>query len=142
MATTPKTFILTAEEKEPNSFEYVSGRHHLLMSKTMKTQEVPTTWFSPVDLMLSGIAGCLGLTFRSLMEKAEFTYENLRIEVTGIRPEGAIHSGIYNFSTKIFVKTDADPEKVKEIVERSEKSCTVRNTIDHPPVFETEVIQE
>lgn len=142
MATTPKTFILTAEEKEPNSFEYVSGRHHLLMSKTMKGQEVPTTWFSPVDLMLSGVAGCLGLTFRAFMEEAGFTYENLRIEVTGVRPEGATRSGIFSLSTKVFVKTDADPEKVKEIVEKSEQSCTVRNTMDNPPTFATEVVFE
>lgn len=139
MAITGKTFKLTAEEKEANSFEYTSGRHQLLMSKTMTGQSVPVTWFSPVDLLLSGIAGCLGLTIRAKMEKRGLKLENLRIDIEANRPEGAERWGIQSLKTKVRLKTDASLDVIQEIVEKSEEECTVRNTIDNPPVFSTEV---
>lgn len=142
MSVAGKTFKLTAEEKAPNSFEYVSGRHRVLMSKTMEDPDLPVTWFSPVDFLLSGIAGCLGITFRTKMEEAGLKFENLRIEVEGVRPDGATRSGIQSIVTKVCVKTDADPERVREIVEESEEGCTVRNTIDHRPAFKTELVLE
>lgn len=137
-----KTFRLTAEEREPNSFEYVSGRHHLLMSKTMSGESLPTTWFSPVDLLLSALAGCLGITFRTHMEEAGLKFENLRIEIEGVRPEGADRPGIQSVKTKVFVRTDADPVAIRRIVEKSEEVCTVRNTVDHCPIFGLEVVIE
>ena len=140
MSIAGKTFSLTAREREPNSFEYISGRHHLLMSRTMQGEVLPTTWFSPVDLLLSALAGCLGITFRTRMEEAGLKFEDLRIEIEGVRPEGADRSGIQSMTTRLFVKTDADPDLVREIVEKSERACTVRNTIDHYPSFRTEVV--
>lgn len=142
MSIVGKTFRLTAEERDPNSFEYVSGRHRLLMSKTMTGEELPTTWFSPVDLLLSALAGCLGITFRTHMEEAGLTFENLRIEIEGVRPDGATRSGIQSIKTKVFVTTDADFAVVREIVEKSEEACTVRNTVDHCPAFDVEVVIE
>ncbi len=142
MAIAGKTFKLVAEEKEPNSFEYVSGRHRLLMSKTMQPDTVPVTWFSPVDLLLSGIAGCLGLTMRAKMEKEELQFKDLRIEVEGVRPDGADRSGIQSVKTKVYLKTDVPLAKIREIVEICEEKCTVRNTVEHCPDFATEIVLE
>ena len=141
MAIEGKNFKLTATERDPHSFEYASGRHRLLMSKTMES-DLPTTWFSPVDLLLSGIAGCLGMVIRTKMEEAGFDFEDLRLEIEGIRPDGADRVGLKSISTTVHIKTSADPAKVREIVEKSEESCTVRNTLEFTPDFSLKVVLE
>ena len=135
MADVGKTFKLRAEERDAYSFEYTVGRHRLLMSRTMKSDSVPVVGFCPVDLLLSGIAGCLGMTIRATME-------GLRIEIEGVRSPDTGRSALDIVRTKVFMRTDASLEQVRAVVEESEADCTVRSTIDHTPVFETEVVLE
>ena len=40
------------------------------------------------------------------------------------------------------MRTAVPLEQVRAVVEESEADCTVRSTIDHTPVFETEVVLE
>ncbi|NLL37604.1 MAG: OsmC family protein [Fretibacterium sp.] len=142
MAKKGKIYALKAEERDDYSFEFVSGRHHLLMSKTMKNNEMPVTWFSPVDLFFSGVAGCLGMTIRATMEERNLSYESLRIEIESAIPEESEVFAFRNVKTKVFMKTSASLEDVKSVVEESEATCAVRSTIDHHPNFETEVFLE
>lgn len=142
MANTGKTFKLKAEERDPYSFEYTVGRHRLLMSRTMKSDSLPVVGFCPVDLLLAGIAGCLGMTVRATMEEKGLAYEDLRIEIEGVRSPGTGRSALDIVRTKVFMKTDAPLEQVRAVVEESEADCTVRSTIDHVPAFETEVVLE
>ena len=81
MANAGKTFKLKAEEREAYSFEYTVGRHRLLMSRTMKSDSLPVVGFCPVDLLLAGIAGCLGMTIRAGMDERKLACEDLRIEI-------------------------------------------------------------
>lgn len=142
MANMGKTFKLKAEERDAYSFEYTVGRHRLLMSRTMKSDSLPVVGFCPVDLLLAGIAGCLGMTIRATMEEKGLTYEDLRIEVEGIREPDAKISALNRVKTKVFIRTDAPLDQVRAVVEESEADCTVRSTIDHAPAFETEVVLE
>lgn len=139
MAKKGKKYELLAQERDDYSFEFTSGRHRLLMSKTMKSDEMPVTWFSPVDLLFAGLAGCLGMTIRATMEEKNLTYENLRIEIEGIVSDDPDRSGFGGIKTKVFMKTDVPLEQVKAIVEESEKDCTVRGTVEFTPEFETQV---
>ena len=142
MANEGKTFKLKAEERDPYSFEYTVGRHRLLMSRTMKSDSLPVVGFCPVDLLLAGIAGCLGMTIRAEMEERKLSYEALRIEIEGVRSPGTGRSALDTVRTKVFIKTDAPLDQVRAVVEESEATCTVRSTIDHVPAFETEVVLE
>ena len=142
MANTGKTFKLKAEERDPYSFEYTVGRHRLLMSWTMKSDSLPVVGFCPVDLLLAGIAGCLGMTIRATMEERGLTYEDLRIEIEGVRSPDTGRSGLDHVRTKVFIRTEAPTDQVRAVVEESEADCTVRNTIDRVPAFETEVVLE
>ena len=142
MAKKGKPYTLKAEERDDYSFEFASGRHRLLMSKTMKSDKVPVTWFSPVDLFFAGVAGCLGMTIRATMEEKNLPFEDLRIEIEGVVPEDSDLSAFGSVKTKVFMKTTASLEEVRAVVEESEADCTVRSTIDHRPHFETEVVLE
>ena len=142
MAGTGKTFKLRAEERDAYSFEYTVGRHRLLMSRTMKSDSLPVVGFCPVDLLLAGIAGCLGMTIRAGMDERKLAYEDLRIEIEGVRSPDTGRSALDHIRTKVFMKTDAPLEQVRVVVEESEATCTVRSTIDHTPAFETEVVLE
>ena len=142
MANAGKTFKLKAEEREAYSFEYTVGRHRLLMSRTMKSDSLPVVGFCPVDLLLAGIAGCLGMTIRAGMDERKLAYEDLRIEIEGVRSPDTGRSALDHIRTKVFMRTDAPLEQVRAVVEESEATCTVRSTIDHTPAFETEVVLE
>ena len=142
MADAGKTFKLRAEERDAYSFEYTVGRHRLLMSRTMKSDSLPVVGFCPVDLLLAGIAGCLGMTIRATMEEKGLAYEDLRIEIEGVRSPGTGRSALDTVRTKVFMRTAVPLEQVRAVVEESEATCTVRSTIDHAPVFATEVVLE
>ncbi len=142
MAKKGKPYTLKAVEKDDYSFEFTSGRHKLLMSKTMKSDAMPVTWFSPVDMMFAGITGCLGMTIRAFMEEKEIPFSDLRIELEGYIPPESELSAFGTIKTKVYMKTDASPEVIHAIVEESEADCTVRSTMDHKPTFETEVVIE
>ena len=82
------------------------------------------------------------MTIRATMEEKGLAYEDLRIEIEGVRSPGTGRSALDTVRTKVFMRTAVPLEQVRAVVEESEATCTVRSTIDHAPVFETEVVLE
>ena len=87
MAKKGVVFQLTAEERDPYSFEFTVERHKLLMSRTMKSEDLPVSGFCPVDFLMAGIAGCVGMTIRDRLEARGIAFSGLRLEAEGTRTE-------------------------------------------------------
>ena len=75
---------------------------------------------SPTDLLLMAVAGCSGLTLRSLLERDGFVPERMEVSVEGVKSEKRPRK-----FTEVFVKydikckglTEKDMEKYLQITE-------------------------
>ncbi|HEX6123162.1 MAG TPA: OsmC family protein [Ktedonobacterales bacterium] len=85
---------------------------------------------SPMDLLLTGLAGCTGMDVISILRKMRQEVTGLRIEVRGRRAEE--HPKVYTDVTIEFVVTGhgVQEESVRRAIELSEtKYCSVGATI-------------
>ena len=142
---TGKKFLVNAVETADGVYRFSAGEagtHKLIMGTLQNIGQPETTTMNPVELLLSGIAGCLGLTLRHKADSEGVPIEDLRIKVEGVRPEGAVRSGVHSIQISVCVKTTASVEKIRELVEESEAACTVSDTLTHAPLFETVVTVE
>lgn len=142
---TGKKFLVNAVETAGGVYKFSAGEagsHKLIMGTLQNIGQPETTTMNPVELLLSGVAGCIGLTLRHKADSEGVSIEDLRIQVEGIRPEGATRSGVHSIKISVCVKTTASAEKIRELVEASEAACTVSDTLTHAPSFETIVTVE
>lgn len=142
---TGKKFLVNAVETADGVYAFsagAAGTHKLIMGTLQNMGQPETTTMNPVELMLSGIAGCLGITLHQKASRENIPIEDLRIRVEGARPEGATRSGVHSLEVSVSVKTTASAEKIRELVEESEAACTVSNTLANAPLVETIVTVE
>ena len=142
---TGKKFLVNAVETADGVYKFsagATGTHKLVMGTLQHMGQPETTTMNPVELLLSGIAGCIGLTLRQKANRDSVSIEDLRITVEGTRPEGATRSGVHSLQISVCVKSTASAEKIRELVEESEAACTVSDTLAHAPLVETMVTVE
>ncbi len=142
---TGKKFLVNAVETADGVYKFsagATGTHKLIMGTLQHMGQPETTTMNPVELLLSGIAGCVGITLHQKASRENVPIEDLRIRVEGTRPEGATRSGVHSLQINVSVKTTASAEKIKELVEESEAACTVSDTLAHAPLVETIITVE
>ena len=79
----------------------------------------------PMDMVLMAVAGCSGLTFRSLLERDGFNPERLELSVEGIKNEKSPRKFVEIF-VKYDIKCDGLTDSaVKKYIVITERSCPV-----------------
>jgi putative redox protein len=97
------------------------------------------TGFSPMELVLVGLAGCTGMDVVDILRKKRQTVTGLEIQVTGRRAQE--HPRKYTAIQLHYVVTgrQVDPEAVRRSIELSEtKYCSVSATLNGSAQITTE----
>lgn len=84
---------------------------------------------TPAELMLSALAGCMGISMMTAFQNYKEEVKDLSISVEGIKGEG-LPNRIEKINLTIDIKTAIPKERVEKIIHLShDKYCTVSNTL-------------
>ena len=107
-----------------------AGRSVILDNKS-KTEGV-VAGISPMELVLMGVAGCSSIDIVAILGKQKINPDSLRMEVHGLREEGAVPALFHTIEITIHLEgEDITPEKANRAAKLSyEKYCSVSKMID------------
>ena len=122
-----------------NSLRWQSEKRGLLSSFGKPDIEIATPpefkghvgiW-SPEDLFVASVNCCIMTTFLHYAQKENLEFISYQSQAEGILEliEGRLIFSVIKVKPLVFVKQDLDRQKVKEIIELSEKNCLISNSI-------------
>lgn len=91
----------------------------------------PGDAWSPETLLCGAIVDCFILTFRALARSAKFEWSALECDIEGTleRIGGVAQFTKYLLRATLTVQGDADEAKARALLERSEHSCLISNSV-------------
>lgn len=97
--------------------------------------ESPEMIYSPFHMMASGLATCIFSILQSWASNADFTADDLAIEVGWAFADGPHRVGSYG----IRLEWPSLPEPRRAAALRAAALCPVHKTLEHPPAITTEL---
>jgi peroxiredoxin-like protein len=104
----------------------------------------PGDAWSPETLLCGSIADCFILTFRAIARAAKFEWSKLECHVHGTleRIDGVAQFTKYAVDAKLTLTADGDEAKAKSLLERSERSCLISNSLRGERTLHISVLPE
>ena len=98
--------------------------------------------WSPEDLVVAAVADCFVLSFKAVAAASKFQWTTLSCSATGTldKVERAMQFTAVNIKASLTVPQDADIERAKALLEKSEKVCFITNSLKAAKTLEIEVI--
>ena len=107
-----------------------SNGHRVLLDNKSKT-EGSVKGISPMELLLMGVAGCSSIDIVAILNKQKINPTSLKMEVEGLRHEGAVPALFYQIEIAIYLEGDFSAEKAKRAAQLSfDKYCSVSKTLE------------
>lgn len=103
----------------------------------------PGDAWSPEHLLLAAVETCFLFTLRAVAEasKVEFLALELSVEGTVDRQGGGLRFTGIVLRPRLTVPPGADPERVRRVLEKSEKACLVSASLTTPIRLEPEIVE-
>lgn len=104
----------------------------------------PGDAWSPETLLCGAIADCFILTFRAIARATKFEWSKLECHVEGSleRVDGVAQFTKYAVHAKLTVTANGDEAKAKSLLERSEHSCLISNSVRGERTLHISVLSE
>jgi organic hydroperoxide reductase OsmC/OhrA len=98
--------------------------------------------WSPETLLCATLAVCFILTFRGISRAARAEWIDLECHVEGTldRVEGASRFTHFKILARLTVPPETDVEKVRSLLERSEQTCLISNSLRAERHLESEIV--
>jgi len=101
----------------------------------------------PMKILVASLANCMEITgliyftlgrvqIRSLKVKVEATYDKRAV----LALKNAPLPGFYKYKTTWFVDSDESLKKIKKVIEKVERNCPVRGSLENPNEFLDEIV--
>lgn len=97
--------------------------------------------WSPEDLLVAAVADCFVLSFKAVAAASKFQWTSLNCSATGTldKVERAMQFTALNIKASLTVPQDADVDRAKALLEKSEKVCFITNSLKAEKTLEIEV---
>jgi peroxiredoxin-like protein len=104
----------------------------------------PGDAWSPETLLCGAIADCFILTFRAIARAAKLEWSKLECHVNGTleRVDGVTQFTKYAVHAKLTLAASGDEAKAKSLLERSERSCLISNSLRGERTLHISVVRE
>ncbi len=109
-----------------------SGAHEINIDKL--GGEAP----SPIEYLLASLAGCVNIVGEIIAREMGIKVDDMRIEVTGVFNAAKLmtgageRAGYKEIDVKVYVKSEANPETLREWLRRIEERCPVSDNLTTP----------
>jgi peroxiredoxin-like protein len=102
----------------------------------------PGDAWSPEHLLMAAVETCFLFTFRALARASKLEFTSLQISGEGTvdRKDGVTRFTEIVLRPRLTVPRDADQDRARRVLERSEKSCLVSASLSTPIRLEPEVV--
>ena len=137
----PHTYTVTATAAATGNVAVASPRLPTLDTAPPAEFDGPGDVWSPETLLCASVADCLILTFRAIARASKFEWLDLscRTEAVLERVEGVARFTRYTSYATIRLPAGGDVARAKLLLEKSEHSCLVANSLLGERVLVTEV---
>ncbi len=114
---------------KPMKMVVKSGAHEIAVDKL--GGEAP----SPIEYLLASLAGCVNIVGEIVGREMGIRIDDMRIEVVGVFNAAKLmtgageRAGYKDISVKIYAKTDASSEVLREWLRRVEERCPVEDNL-------------
>lgn len=97
--------------------------------------------WSPEDLLVAAVADCFVLSFKAISAASKYEWVDLSCEVTGTldKVERATQFTALNIKATLKVTGDSDVERAKRLLEKSEQTCFITNSLKADPELEVDI---
>jgi len=104
----------------------------------------------PAETLLAALGACALVIAKSFARIKGINLKSISVEITGtfedygfefLQQENKTSKvGFSHIDAKYFVDADNDPDAIEALIKFVEGNCPVRDTLENPPTFATEVI--
>ncbi|WP_105104056.1 OsmC family protein [Microbulbifer pacificus] len=101
----------------------------------------PGDQWSPEELLVAAVADCFILTFRAIAKFNGLEWTNLECSATGTLDKDGRKTCFTAFevNAKLDVPQGTDTDKAQKLLEKSEQSCLITNSLTAAVTLQTEV---
>jgi len=99
------------------------------------------------DMLLQALVGCAGVTFASVATAMGITVNSGKVKVEGkwdargtLGVDRSVPIGLKDIKLTFEVESDAPPDKIKRLVELSERYCVIAQTLRDAPGLTVECV--
>ena len=140
----PHHYKVTASAFEVSAIELASSGLRSLISASPAEFDGPGSLWSPETFFIGAVSGCFILTFRAIAKASKLSWSSLVCDADGTvdRSEGATSFTAIRTRAKLVIPNAADMEKAKRLLEKTEKSCLIANSLKIVPQLELEIAVE
>lgn len=144
MYTYPHVYRVSASAVPSGTVTVASSNLPLLETAPPVEFDGPGDAWSPETLLCGAIADCFILTFRAVARAAKFEWSKLECHVEGTleRVEGVAQFTTYAVHATLTLTANGDEAKAKSLLERSEHSCLISNSVRGGRTLHISVLRE
>jgi peroxiredoxin-like protein len=117
--------------------------HRLPVLKSASPAEFggPGDRWSPETLLVAAVADCFALTFRAIAAMSQLSWTSLTCEAVGSvdRVERVTHVTEVTVHARLQVPDGTDQAKARRLLEKTEQSCLIGNSLKAPVHLQAEV---
>ena len=138
----PHQYSATGSAKPEGLVELSSSELPRIQSAPPAEFGGPGDQWSPEDLLVAAVADCFVLSFRAIAAASKFEWSDLTCSVTGTldKVERAMQFTEFTVQAKLSVSADADQNRAKRLLEKSEQACFITNSLNTTPHLEIEIV--
>ena len=102
----------------------------------------PGDAWTPEHLLVASVESCFVFTFRAFARMSQIGVVQLNVDATGTvgRQEGVTRFTEIVLRPTIVVASGSDHDRVRRLVERSEKACLVAASLNTPVIIEPRIV--
>ncbi|MFA7434817.1 MAG: OsmC family protein [Bacilli bacterium] len=97
--------------------------------------------FSPYNLLLAALGGCLYHTFIEIVEKKRLTFDSATMEIDGVKRE-TVPTTLESANIKFIIKNPSNEKQFAKSVELAEQYCSIHATVSKVADIKLELVFE
>ena len=138
----PHKYTISARAQQEGEITLDGEGIPTLMSAPPALFGGPGNQWSPEDLLVGSISDCFILTFRAVAKASRLEWIDLECTTEGTldRVDRVTQFTAFNMQVKLTIGADTDPEKAQTLVEKSESSCLITNSLKASIHLQSEVV--
>ena len=128
----PHEYIVTASSASAGDVALDSDGLPSLPSAPPAQFDGPGTRWSPEDLLVASVASCLVLTFRAIARASKLEWSSIDCRATGTldRVDKQMKFTRMEIVATLVVPASTDVARAERLLEKSEQTCLITNTLN------------
>jgi organic hydroperoxide reductase OsmC/OhrA len=128
----PHHYVVNATIRPDGDVPLSTEGVRVIESSSPKEFDGPGNQWSPEGLLTASVADCFALSFRAIATASRYAWHSLEVRTQGTldRVDGKMRFTRFDTHAKLQVPEGVDVERGRKLLEKSEASCLVTNSLN------------